>query len=93
MCLNSCKSGLGAGVSGKTERVVSGLKSNGAGIDPTAAALAMPGACRACVDAFAEDPQELIAAQRHHLAVNQSCLALAKFAEAEKYAPDWWLRA
>ena len=80
-------------MSGKTERVVSGLKSNGAGIDPTAAALAMPGARRARVDARAKDRQEPVAAQRHHLAVNQSRLALAKFAEAEKYAPDWWWRA
>lgn len=90
MCLNSCKSGLGAGVSGKTERVDSGPEGNSAGIDSAAIALAMPDARRARVDAFAKDPQELIATQRHHLAVNQSCLALAKFAEAEKYAPWWW---
>jgi len=49
----------------------------------------MAGASRECVDAFLKDQQELIAAQLHRLAVNQSYLALAKFAEAEKYAPNW----
>jgi len=79
----------GAGVSEETERVGSGPKGNGAGIDPAAVAPAMAGASRECVDAFLKDQQELIAAQLHRLAVNQSYLALAKFAEAEKYAPNW----
>ena len=68
----------GAGVSEKTERVGSGPKGNGAGIDPAAIALAMAGASRERVDAFLKDQQELIAAQLHHLAMNQSHLALAR---------------
>jgi hypothetical protein len=71
-------------VSEKTERVGSGPKRNGAGIDPTAIALAMVGADRECVDAFLKDQQKPIAVQLHRLAMNQSHLALAKFAEAKK---------
>ena len=74
----------GAGVSEKTERVGSGPKGNGAGIDPTAIAPAMAGASRERVDAFLKDQQKPIAAQLHHLAMNQSHLAPAKFAGAEK---------
>jgi len=79
----------GAGVSGKTERAGSGPEDNGTGIDSIA--LAMAGARRA--DACAKDRQEPAAAHLHHLAMNQSHLALAKIAEAEKQAPDWWWRA
>ena len=79
----------GAGVSEETERVGSGPKGNGAGIDPKAIALAIAGASRERVDAFLKDQQEPIAAQLHLPAVNRSHLALAKFAEAEKYAPNW----
>ena len=68
----------GAGVSEETERVGSGPKGNGAGIDPAAIALVMAGASRERLDAFLKDQQELIAAQLHHLAVNQSHLALAR---------------
>jgi len=51
----------------------------------------MAGASAKRVDAFLKDQQELIAAPLHHLAVNQSHLALAQFTEAEKYAPNgWW---
>ena len=76
-------------MSEKTERVGPGPKDNGAGVDPTA--VAMAGASAKRVDAFLKDQQELIAAPRHHLAVNQSHLALAQFTEAEKYAPNgWW---
>ena len=78
----------GAGVSEETERAGSGPEGNGAGIDPTAIAPAMAGASRERVDAFLNDQRALIAAQRHHLAVKRSHLALAKFAEAEKYAPN-----
>ena len=78
----------GAGVSEETVRAGSGPEGNGAGIDPTAGALAMAAASRARVDAFLKDQQALIAAQRHHLAVNRSHLALAKIAEAEKYPPN-----
>ena len=76
-------------MSEKTERVGPGPKGNGAGVDPTA--VAMAGASAKRVDAFLKHQQELIAAPLHHLAVNQSHLALAQFTEAEKYAPNgWW---
>lgn len=73
MCLNPRKSGFrGAGVSEETERVGSGPKGNGAGIDPGAAALTGAGASRERVGAFLKDQQEPIAAQRHRPAVNRS---------------------
>jgi hypothetical protein len=40
------------------------------------------------VGAFAKDRQEWGAAQHHHLAVNRSHLAPAKFAETQKCAPN-----
>jgi len=79
----------GARVSEETKRVGSGPKCKGAGIDPAAIALVLAGASRERVDAFLKDQQELIAAQLHQLAVNQSHPAPAKFAEAEKYAPNY----
>jgi tetratricopeptide (TPR) repeat protein len=57
-----------------SERVSSGLDSNGAGIDPTAVALALAGASRKEADAFlreqrslAEKQSSLIDLQKHHL--------------------------
>ena len=47
-------------MSEETERVGSGPKRNGAGIDPTAIALAMAGTSRERVDAFLKDQQELV---------------------------------
>ena len=76
-------------MSEETKRVGSGPKCKGAGIDPAAIALVLAGASRERVDAFLKDQQELIAAQLHHLVVNQSHPAPAKFAEAEKYAPNY----
>ena len=75
-------------MSEETVRAGSGPEGSGAGIDPTAIALAMAGASRERVDALLKDQQALIAAQRHHLAVNRSHLALAKFAKSEKYPPN-----
>jgi tetratricopeptide (TPR) repeat protein len=67
ICLNSHKSGWGAGVSEEAERVGSGPEGNGAGIDPTAVALALAGADREEANAFLRDQRSLIAAQLHHL--------------------------
>ena len=75
-------------MSEETVRAGSGPEGNGAGIDPMAVAPAKAGASRERADAFLKDQQALIAAQRHHPAVNRSHLALAKFANAEKYAPN-----
>jgi predicted negative regulator of RcsB-dependent stress response len=71
---------------------------NGAGVDPTAVALALDGASRERADSFLiklanqkaphfADPLE----QRGEalMAKNRSHRALAKFVEAEKYAPNW----
>jgi tetratricopeptide (TPR) repeat protein len=61
-------------VSEESERVSSGPEGNGAGIDPTAVALALAGAGREEANAFlkrqgalAEDQRALISDQRHHL--------------------------
>jgi tetratricopeptide (TPR) repeat protein len=51
----------------ESERVGSGPEGNGAGVDPTAVALALAGASRERADAFLKDQQALIAAQLHHL--------------------------
>jgi tetratricopeptide (TPR) repeat protein len=65
----------GAGVSEESARVGSGPEGNGAGIDPTAVALALAGASREKADAFLDEERALaasqsalIADQRHHLA-------------------------
>jgi tetratricopeptide (TPR) repeat protein len=54
-------------VSEESERIGSGTEGNGAGVDPTAVALALAGASRERADAFLKDQQALIAAQLHHL--------------------------
>jgi tetratricopeptide (TPR) repeat protein len=54
-------------VSEETERAGSGSEGNGAGIDPTAVALAMAGASRERADSFLAKQEALIAAQLHHL--------------------------
>jgi tetratricopeptide (TPR) repeat protein len=54
-------------VSEESERVISGPEGNGAGVDPTAVALALAGASRAKADAFLDDQRSLIAVQKHHL--------------------------
>jgi tetratricopeptide (TPR) repeat protein len=54
-------------VSEESERVISGPEGNGAGIDPTAVALALAGASREKADAFLDNQNILIAEQRHHL--------------------------
>jgi tetratricopeptide (TPR) repeat protein len=50
-------------VSEESERVISGPEGNGAGVDPTAVALALAGASRERADAFLKDQQALIAKQ------------------------------
>ena len=75
-------------MSEETERVGSGPEGNGTGIDRTSVALALAGASGERADAFLKDRQAPIAAQLHHLAMNQSHLALAKFAEAKICAPN-----
>jgi tetratricopeptide (TPR) repeat protein len=54
-------------VSEESERVGSGPEGNGAGVDPTAVALALAGADRDEANAFLRDQRALIADQRHHL--------------------------
>jgi tetratricopeptide (TPR) repeat protein len=61
-------------VSGESERVGSGTEGNGAGVDPTAVALALAGASRERADAFLkkqeafiDDQRGFVADQRHHL--------------------------
>jgi tetratricopeptide (TPR) repeat protein len=54
-------------VSDEAVGVGSGTEGNGAGIDPTAVALALAGASREKADSFLENQNGLIAAQRHHL--------------------------
>jgi tetratricopeptide (TPR) repeat protein len=54
-------------VSEEAERVGSGPEGNGAGIDPTAVALALAGASREKADAFLDDQRALISDQRQHL--------------------------
>jgi tetratricopeptide (TPR) repeat protein len=61
-------------VSEESERVGSGTEGNGAGVDPTAVALALAGASREKADAFLDEQRALaanqgalIADQRHHL--------------------------
>jgi len=54
-------------VSEESARVGSGPEGNGAGVDPTAVALALAGASRTKADAFLDDQRRLIADQRHHL--------------------------
>ena len=56
----------GARVSEEIERAGSGPEGKGAGIDPTAVALAMAGARCGRVDALLKDQQALIAAQILH---------------------------
>jgi tetratricopeptide (TPR) repeat protein len=52
-------------VSEESERVGSGTEGNGAGVDPTAVALALAGASRAKADAFLEDQRSLISDQKN----------------------------
>jgi tetratricopeptide (TPR) repeat protein len=54
-------------VSEEAERVSSGLEGNGAGVDPTAVALALAGASREEADCFLREQRSLIGDQRHHL--------------------------
>jgi tetratricopeptide (TPR) repeat protein len=54
-------------VSEESERVGSGPEGNGAGVDPTAVALALAGASRERADSFLTKQEALIAAQLHHL--------------------------
>jgi tetratricopeptide (TPR) repeat protein len=54
-------------VSEESERVISGSEGGGAGIDPTAVALALDGASRERADSFLAKQEALIAAQLHHL--------------------------
>jgi hypothetical protein len=51
----------------ESERVTSGPEGNGAGVDPTAVALALSGASRERADSFFMNQEALIADQRHHL--------------------------
>ena len=52
-------------MSEESERVSSGPEGNGAGVDPTAVALALAGASRAKADDFLEDQLLLIADQKN----------------------------
>jgi tetratricopeptide (TPR) repeat protein len=54
-------------VSEESERVISGPEGNGAGIDPTAVALALAGASREDAHDFLRKQGQLIDDQRHHL--------------------------
>jgi hypothetical protein len=51
----------------ESERAGSGPDGNGAGVDPTAVALALAGASRERADSFLMKQEALVAAQLHHL--------------------------